>query len=367
MNNIPKRRGIIDADIHPYLSSLNELIPYTNLSLQRRMNFGKFEKSLLKNMNAGSFDFPKSRYANPHHVLRLDAITPGGGVPGSDAEFVKTDLLDRYGIAYGILNVGHGSMSAYHNVDMCAEYSIACNDWLYDKWVTADSRYRMTMVVTPLDPQYTVKEIERIGKKPGIVGINLQNVNIPLGKRHFWSIYELAEEYGLPIVLHPDTEGTAEYAPAQSVGPASTYIEWHASLSLVAQRQIMSLVYEGVFEKFPKLTFAFIEYGFAWLPSVMWRLDKNWKALRDEAPWLKMLPSEYIRRNVRLGTQPMEEPFRPKDLVALIQMAGAEDMLMFASDYPHWDGDVTDRVFLGFPEELKHKIFCENAKLTYHL
>jgi predicted TIM-barrel fold metal-dependent hydrolase len=359
--------GLIDCDVHPYLSSLNELIPYMDESLQRRMNIGRFEKNILKNMNAGAFDFPKARYANPNYVLRLDAITPSGGVPGSDPEFLKKDLFDRFNTTYGILNNGHGSMSAFHNVEMAAEYSIACNDWLYDTWVQNDPRYKMTMVVAPLDPQLTVKEIERIGHKPGIVGINLQSVNIPLGKRHFWPIYEIAEKYGLPIVLHPDAEGSGEYAPAQSVGPASTYIEWHASLSLVAQRQIMSLVYEGVFEKFPKLTFVFIEYGFAWLPSVMWRLDKNWKAIRDEVPWVKMLPSEYIRRNVRLGTQPIEEPFRPKDLVELIQMINAEDMLMFASDYPHWDGDIMDRIFLQFPEELKHKIFYENAKKTYNL
>ncbi|HWO77733.1 MAG TPA: amidohydrolase family protein [Bacillus sp. (in: firmicutes)] len=360
-------RGLIDCDVHPYLDNFDELIPYMEEGVQRHMNLGKFEKNMLANMNAGSFTFPKSRYANPNHVLRLDALTPEGGIPGSDPVFAVKDLLDRHNHTYGILNIGHGTMAGYHNVEIAAGYTSASNDWLYDRWVESDSRFKMTMSVTPVAPDLAIKEIKRIGHKPGIVGINLQCINIPLGKRHFWPLYEIAQEYNLPIVLHPDCEGTAEYAPPGAVGPASTYAEWHTTLSLIAQRQIMSLACEGVFEKFPNLKFNFIEYGFSWLPSVMWRLDKNWKALRSEIPWVKELPSEYIRRNVRLGTQPIEESFRPKDIVELIKMAKAEDMLLFASDYPHWDGDESDRAFLHFPEELKHKIFYENAKNSYRL
>src|SRR5690606_23857063 len=117
----------------------------------------------------------------------------------------------------------------------------------------------------------------------------------------------------------------------------------------------------GVFEKFPKLKFVFVEYGVAGIVPLLWRIDKNWKTLREEVPWLKEKPSEYIKRNVRLGTQPIEEPYRPKDLLEIIQMGGVEDMLLYCSDYPHWDGNKADRVFSNFPKELKNKIFYKNA------
>ncbi len=368
-NEVPKKteKGLIDCDVHPYLEDFNELIPYLEEGIQRHMNIGKFEKNMLTNMNAGSFTFPKSRYGNPNHVLRLDAITPTGGVPGSDPVFAVKDLFERHNHTFGILNIGHGTMAGYHNIYIAAGYTSASNDWLYERWIESDPRFKMTMSVTPTAPDLAIKEIERIGDKSGIAGINLQSINIPLGHRHFWPLYEVAQEYNLPIVLHPDCEGTAEYAPPNAVGPASSYMEWHTTLSLIAQRQIMSLVCEGVFEKFPNLKFNFIEYGVSWLPSLMWRLDKNWRALRNEIPWVKELPSEYIRRNVRLGTQPIEESFHPKDIVDLIKMAKAEDMLLFASDYPHWDGDESNRAFLHFPEELKQKIFYENAKNSYRL
>jgi predicted TIM-barrel fold metal-dependent hydrolase len=355
-------KGLIDCDVHNFLDPLDELVPYLDEPWQKMMNIGKFKRN---DTNIGFFTFPSVRYPHPNHVLRLDSIPPNGRMPGSDPAFLLKDLFDRFNTTYGILNVGHGSMSAHHNIDLAIAYSTACNDWLLDKWIQTDERFRMSMIVAPLDPQATVKEIERIGHHPGVVAINLQNVNIPMGHRHFWPIYEIAEQYDLPILLHPDAEGSGEYSAPQFIGPASTYFEWHSALSMVAQRQIISLVAEGVFERFPKLKVAFIEYGFAWIGSVMWRMDKDWKALRDEAPWLKNLPSEYIRRNIRLGTQPMEETFRPKGIVELIQMMKAEDMLLFCSDYPHWDGEFDDRILAHFPKELKEKILFENAFETF--
>lgn len=354
---------MIDCDVHNFLGDLDELVPYLDLSWQKMMNIGKFKKDSV--LNIGSFQFPHVRYSHASNPLRTDAITPSGDYPGTDPQFLVKDLFERYNTTYGILNVGHGSMSAYHNIDLTIAYSTACNEWMYDKWIKADPRYRMTMVCAPLDPKATISEMQRVAHRPEIVGLNLQNVNIPMGSRHFWDIYEAAEHYGLPIVLHPDTEGSGEYSPSQFIGPASTYMEWHTTLALVAQRQIASLVCEGVFEKFPKLKVIFIEYGFSWLPSVMWRMDKNWKALRESVPWLKKLPSEYIRSHIRLGTQPIEEPFKPADLISLIQMVKAEEMLLFCSDYPHWDGEFDERAFVHFPQELKRKIFYDNALESY--
>jgi uncharacterized protein len=103
--------------------------------------------------------------------------------------------------------------------------------------------------------------------------------------------------------------------------------------------QINSLVCEGVFEKFPTLTFVGIEGGLAWLPHLMWRMDKNYKALRDTTPWLKRLPSEYIVDHVRLTTQPIEEPDTRDALAQVLAMMSADKTVMFSSDYPHWDND----------------------------
>ena len=62
-------------------------------------------------------------------------------------------------------------------------------------------------------------------------------------------------------------------------------------MSQVFQAQVLSLVSEGVFDLFPSLRVALIEAGFTWMPSLMWRFDKEWRGLRHLTPWVKRLPS----------------------------------------------------------------------------
>ena len=111
-----------------------------------------------------------------------------------------------------------------------------------------------------------------------------------------------------------------------------------------------------------------LEGGFAWLPGLMWRLNKNWKGLRREVPWVRRLPSEIIREHFRLSTQPMEEPEDPKQFLPLLEMLGSDDLLLFATDYPHWDFDAPDQAFpVRLPAALERKIMSENARAVYRL
>ena len=140
-------------------------------------------------------------------------------------------------------------------------------------------------------------------------------------------------------------------------------------MSQAFQAQVVSLVCEGVFEEFPEpASVVLLEGGFGWLPSLMWRLNKNWKGLRREVPWVKRLPGETIREHFRLSTQPMEEPENPQHFLPLLEMLGGDHMLLFATDYPHWDFDAPDQAFpVRLPEELERKIYSENARAVYGL
>jgi predicted TIM-barrel fold metal-dependent hydrolase len=96
-------------------------------------------------------------------------------------------------------------------------------------------------------------------------------------------------------------------------------------------------------------------------------MDMEYRAARDDVPWLTRLPSEYIKEFVRFSTQPLETPEDPKDLVTLLTVMGAEQMLLFASDYPHWDFDSPDFALKGFPAEWRERILFENARSVYKL
>ena len=95
---------------------------------------------------------------------------------------------------------------------------------------------------------------------------------------------------------------------------------------------------EGVPERFPRLKIVFIEGGFGWIPSTMWRMDQHFERFRDEVPHLKRRPSEYVREHFWFTTQPIDEPDEARHLRSLIEWVGV-DRLLFSSDYPHWDFD----------------------------
>jgi len=108
-----------------------------------------------------------------------------------------------------------------------------------------------------------------------------------------------------------------------------------------------------------------IEAGFAWVPSLAWRLDRNWKRLRAETPHLTRLPSEYIHDHVWLTTQPMEEPEPRSQLLDTIGWIGW-DKLIFATDYPHWDfDDPATCLPLRLTEEQRRAFFVGNARALY--
>jgi uncharacterized protein len=82
-------------------------------------------------------------------------------------------------------------------------------------------------------------------------------------------------------------------------------------------------------------------------------------------PWLDKSPADYAREHVRLSVQPFDAPPRPDQLTRLIEEIGSEDMLMFATDYPHWHFDGKDALPDGLSEGLARKILVDNALKTY--
>jgi predicted TIM-barrel fold metal-dependent hydrolase len=110
------------------------------------------------------------------------------------------------------------------------------------------------------------------------------------------------------------------------------------------------------------------EGGLAWAPPLMWALDSAWTQLRDEVPHLDRKPSEIVREHFWFTTQPMDEPDRPGDMLAVLDHFGMEDRIMFATDYPHWDFDAPDSSLpRGLTDAAKAKIFSGNAAHLFGL
>jgi len=120
-------------------------------------------------------------------------------------------------------------------------------------------------------------------------------------------------------------------------------------------------------ERFPTLKVVFVEGGFVWLPTFLWRLDADWRGLRDEVPWVKRPPSEYVLDHCRFTSQPIETADNPAQLRTVFEWAHADRVLMFASDYPHWDFDSPEQSLPPVSAEMRERIFSATARELYRL
>lgn len=357
---------IIDADIHPRMNALSQLHPYMDEHWRRRMGVKPISDAKDHNTARNVFTNPKRWYYHPHGAERPDALPSGGGRPGSDLATLQKDHLDAYGITHGILIAGDlFGLGGLPDADMAAALASANNDWILNEWCANEPRLKLAMMVGPRDASLAAKEIERIGGNPSVVQVQIPEMDELLGNRRFNPIYEAAESFGLPVAMHGAGESAGVNTPMSPVGIPSYYIEVHTGTPAIAQSHLISLIAEGVFERFPKLKFIFQEMGYAWMPSLMWRFDQEWRSLRAEVPWLKRSPGEYMLEHVRFTSQPIAEPPTAKQHLQLLEMMHADKTLLFASDYPHWDFDNPRHVFREAPEELRRRIYYGNAEEIY--
>jgi predicted TIM-barrel fold metal-dependent hydrolase len=361
-----KATGIIDSDVHPnFQNGLRDLHDYMSPTWRKRLGIGG-EKEWSGRYAAAAYVLPLDYlYINTAGAYQDDAIV-GDKAPATDARITAEQLLDGRGIDIAVLIAGHlFGIGAFPDPEVAATVASAYNEWMCERWLQEDKRFRGALVVPPQHPEAAVREIERMQGRDGIVGIFLPLHDLLHGERHYYPIYEAAQKYSLPIIVHPSgTENVFARAPRMA-GTPTYYIEWHTALGQIHQSNVLSLVCHGVFERFPELKYLVAEGGFAWAAEVMWKLDRDVKGLHDEVPWLKLAPSDYIRRNVRFTTQPMVEPHKKEHVPVLLEMMYGDELLLYSSDYPHWDFDDPHRALAAIPEDVRRKIMWDNPREFY--
>jgi uncharacterized protein len=353
--DIGARLGIIDCDIHPYFKTPRDLDPF--LSARWREYVREYAYFVCgPYANRGTYP----RFSP--NTSRRDAWPPGGGLPGSDVGFIREQLLDAYNISHGVLEPLLGGNVA-RNLDAAAALSSAMNDWQAAAFVDVEPRLRASILVPQDDAEASVKEIEKRAGDWRFAQVQLgSKTSEPLGRRRYWPIFAAAQANGLSIGLH--VGGTQGSAPSAGGWP-QYYIEDHHVLVHSMQNQAASLILEGVFEAFPRLKVVLIEGGFAWGPTLAWRLDNHWRKMRSEVPQLKRPPSEYMRSNLWFATQPVEEPENPDDLRQVFEWIGW-DRILYSSDYPHWDFDDPRYAFrVELTDDQERMIFRDNAMEVY--
>ncbi|HEY4253725.1 MAG TPA: amidohydrolase family protein [Roseomonas sp.] len=341
--------GGIDCDVHPSVPSLKALLPYLgdqwrDMVVQRGLD------------ELNSISYPLNAPITARADWRVDGAVPSG------VAAMRQQLLDPFQLRFAILNCLYGVQLLFSE-DLAAAFARAVNDWVRVEWLDRDPRLRASIVVPTQNPEMAVEEIERCAGDPRFVQVLLLVAgDMPLGRRYHWPIYAAAERHGLPIGIHA---GSAYRHPVTPVGWPSYYTEDYVNQAQGFQTTLTNLICEGVFAKFPDLRVVLLESGFTWLPAYMWRLAKYWRGLRMEVPWVRQSPAEVIRRHVRLTVQPIDGPPAPDDLGRVLDHIGSDEVLLFSTDYPHWQFDGDAALPPGLDAGLIRRLTIDNPLATY--
>jgi len=345
--------GAIDCDLHPAMPSVPALRPYLE----------EFWADQFANRHIDQLPFTLSSYPTTLPLSSRPDWRTASGTPGGDLDALRRNVLDPLKLSYAIANPLHGAVALF-NDDMAAALCAAVNDWVARELLDREPRLRASILVAHQNPELAVREIERIASDRRFVQVLLLAMGeTPLGRRQHWPIYAAAEKHELVIGVHAGS--TYRVAPTYS-GWTSYRLEDYVAQSAAFETQLLSLVAEGVFQKFPKLRVVLIESGFTWLPTWLWRTNKTWRGVRAEVPWIDRPPADIVREHVRFTLQPVDAPAsEPELLLRTLEHMGSDGLLLFSSDYPHWQFDGDAVLPQRLPRDTIRKILFDNPREAY--
>lgn len=351
---------IVDCDVHPLIKNIDVLEPYFSEEWRDYFLSGAIRR---KSENGFVFARARDRYPHPNTTYRLDALPPEGGPAGSDPAYTITDHVAPNGITTALLlPQEHYGVARFGNPKAAAAFERANNEYLIDTWLAYDKRFALAVTVSDHDPQSSAADIRRFAERPGVIGVQvLINKNM-LGSSVFDPIYEAACETGLAIVSHQSgSEGCYAYSQTPAGGAPRFYGERHTVLPQIGAANITDLVMSGVFHRFPKLRVVMVEWGFTWLMSLLSRMDYLWERNRQASPFVKRRPSEYVVEHIKFATQPLDEAAKLSEFEAMFGIPDLDRMLLFSSDYPHYDTDSPEVILNKIPARMKESVCYGNA------
>ena len=269
--------------------------------------------------------------------------------------------MDAMGIDYNVLFPSPMLNLGLHPLaEIEVEMSRAYNRWLVENILAEEPRIMSLLYLPFNDPEESLKIVEEFGDKPGVHGFMVVSTHLkPVHDKSYMKLYAALEERGLSLAFHASYSWDAETSSRQM----NKFLSVHAlTFPYYLMIHLTNWLINGMPELFPKLRVCWVEGGIAYLPFIMLRLDHEYMMRTSEAPLLKGLPSDYMKK-MYFTSQPLETPRNPSDLKPIFEMFNADTQLLFSSDYPHWDFDVPSKIFdLPFlTEQARENILGLNA------
>lgn len=184
-------------------------------------------------------------------------------------------------------------------------------------------------------------------------------------------VWAAASEAGIPIVFH--VGGTGELIDANYFnnglpippdfhgGEENFRSVDYMGIPVPPAQTLATMIFDGVFDRFPELRIGVTEQGAIWVPSWMRQMESAFEAFARHEERLKKLslrPSEYVRRQMRFTPYPTE------DVGWIIEQTGPE-ICLFSSDYPHVEGgrrpiERFERSLANVAEDTRRAFYYDN-------
>ena len=213
--------GFVDCDVHPYTKSPADLDPFLSERWrEHRRTIGARSRSAF----VGAPNYPRM---SPGVGMRIDAWPEDGSHPGSDLDLMRAQLLDAFGVAYGMMMPLLGRGGDERNVEFGAALCAAANEWQATQWCDREPRLKASVQVTTEFTEAAIKEIEKRAGDRRFTQVMIPPRGLePLGRRRYWPILEACAANGFPIALHlggtsghPSTGGGWRHSITRSTRP----------------------------------------------------------------------------------------------------------------------------------------------------
>lgn len=248
-------------------------------------------------------------------------------VPGHRDIDYREQVLAKYGIDTQVITLTTPGTHV-ESPATAARFAALVNDAFAS--VVQNKRGRFAALATlPLnDPSAAMKELQRACRELGFRGAMLfSNVNGgSLSDRRFWPMYEVANDLGAVLYIHPTSPVGVEAMTEFWLMPLVGFL---MDTTLAAAK----LVFSGVPERFPRIQWALCHLGGA-IPYLAERLDRGFEAFSECRASISRPPSEYLRRFYYDTVN-----FDRQAIALAIAFAGT-DHILAGSDYPHQIGSI---------------------------
>lgn len=310
--------------------------------------------------NAGArFEAPET--ISDH--AKFDDVHPGGYDPHQHIVDMKID-----GIVGEVLYPSQGLF--YFKVqDTKLQEAIfrAYNDWLAEFCSTNPERLKGLAMISLDDVQSGIREMERAAKL-GLCGAMISEYP-PEARRYLEPEYEpfwaAAQDLNMPLSLHTATkrEGRPTGSYQRTLHDASR----RATKAFLPAVSMCDMIFAGVFERYPKLKLAIVEFELSWVPYVLTNMDYCYRERHEEASYRfknQMKPSDFYYQHVFLSFQEDDIGVRLRDVIGV-------DNMMWGSDYPHSEStfpksrEVLAEILQGVPDDERAKVLGLNVAKLY--